>query len=163
MFCTGEEAAKGTVRAVVQQPAETQQHVLRAGGAHALLDPPQRLTPQAQGHRFVFFAVGGGTGAVEHAIAGGLQQDDVVVLAQFRQTLDRALLAGQARFAHRLGLKPVEVVGKVDQCIGTGVVEQLCQARGIPAVFGRAGGEETDVFLRTEANQRLPKGISAAQ
>jgi hypothetical protein len=85
------------------------------------------------------------------------------MLAQFGQTLDGALLPGQTALADRLGLEPVEIVGEVDQRIGTGVVEQLRQARGIPAVFGRAGGEETDVFLRTEANQRLPKGISAAQ
>ncbi len=128
-----------------------------------MFDSPQRLATQAQRHRLVFFAVGGRPGAVEHAITRGLQQNDVVVLAQFGQALDRPLLPGQALFADRLRLEPVEVVGEVDQRVRTGVVEQLRQARGIPAVLRWAGGEETDVFLRTEANQRLPKGISAAQ
>ena len=137
--------------------------MLRAGGANALFDTPQCLTAQAQWHRFVFFAVRRGTRTVEHPITGGLHEDDVVVLAQFGQTFDGAFLPGHAAFADGFGLEPVEIVGEVDQRIRTGVVEQLRQARGIPAVFWRAGGEETDVFLRTEANQRLPKGISAAQ
>ena len=86
-----------------------------------------------------------------------------MVLAQFGQAFDGELLGGQTGFADGFGLEPVEVVGEVDQRIGTGVVEQLGKARGIPAVLGRFGGEETDVFLCTEANQRLPEGIPAAQ
>ena len=74
----------------------------------------------------------------------------------------RSIAAG-ALLADGLGLKPVEVVRQVDQGVRAGVVEQLRQARGIPTVFGRAGGKKTDVFFCTEANQRLPKGISAAQ
>ena len=85
------------------------------------------------------------------------------MLAQLGKPLDRTLLPGQTFLADRLRLKPVKVIGKVDQGIRAGVIEQLRQARGIPAVLRRTGGEETDVFLRTEANQRLPKGISAAQ
>ncbi|MNG03689.1 hypothetical protein D3C84_867790 [compost metagenome] len=162
-FGTGQETPEGAVGAVIEQPAEAQQHMLGAGCAHALLDAPQGLTTQAQRHRLVFFAVGGRPRAVEHPIARGLQQNDVVMLAQFGQTLDCTLLPGQTRFADRLRLEPVEVVGEVDQRVRAGVVEQLRQARGIPAVLRWAGGEETDVFLRTEANQRLPKGISAAQ
>ncbi len=128
-----------------------------------MLNAPQRLATQAQGHRLVLFAVGGGTRAIEHAVAGRLQQGDVVVLAQFGQALDRELLGSQAGFADRFGLEPVEIVGEVDQRIGTGVIEQLGEACGIPAVLGRFGCEETNVFLCTEANQRLPEGIPAAQ
>lgn len=86
-----------------------------------------------------------------------------MVLAQFRQALDGGFLPGQANLVHALGLEPVEIIGEVDQGIGTGVVEQLGKAGGIPAVLGRARGEETDIFLRTEANQRLPESIPAAQ
>ena len=43
------------------------------------------------------------------------------------------------------------------------LLEQLGKAGGIPAVLWRARGEETDIFLCTEANQRLPEGIPAAQ
>ena len=86
-----------------------------------------------------------------------------MVLAKLGKTLHRALLGGQTLFADRLGLEPVEIVGEVDQGVGTGVVEQLGKAGGIPAVLGRARREETDIFLRTKANQRLPEGIPAAQ
>ncbi|EOB13073.1 hypothetical protein NBO_211g0001 [Nosema bombycis CQ1] len=137
--------------------------MLRACGAHALFDTPQRLTAHAQGHRLVFLAVGGGAGAIEYAVAGRLQQGDAVMLAQLGQAFDGEFLGGQAGLAHGFGLEPVEIVGEVDQGIGTGVVEQLGETCGIPAVLGRFGGEETDVFLRTEANQRLPEGIPAAQ
>ncbi len=162
-FGAGQEAPEGAIGAVVEQPAKTQQHMLRAGGAYALLDPPQSLAAQPQRDGFVFFAVGGGPRTVEDPVAGRLHKNDVVMLAQLGQPLDSTLLAGQACLGHGLRLKPVEVVRKVDQGIRAGVVEQLREARGIPAVLRRTGGEEADVFLRTQANQRLPKGISAAQ
>ncbi len=85
------------------------------------------------------------------------------MLAEFGQTLHRALLAGQAGGLDSLGLEPVEVVGKVDHRVGTGLVQQHGEAGGVPSLVGRSGGEEADVFLGAQADQRLSKGITATQ
>ncbi|MNM67416.1 hypothetical protein D3C81_789510 [compost metagenome] len=137
--------------------------MLRAGRPYALFDPPQRLTTQAQGHRLILLAVGGGARAIEHPVARRLDQNDVVVLAQFSQALHRALLLSQALFADGLGLEPVEVIGQVHQRVGAGVVQQLGQAGRVPAVLWRTRCQKADIFLGPETNQRLPKGISTTQ
>ena len=107
--------------------------------------------------------VGRRPGTIEDAVAGGLQQDDTVVLAELGEALDRAFLRGETGRAGLLGLEPVEVVGEVDHRIGAGVVEQLGQAGGIPALFGRARGEEPYIILGPQADKRLAKGIATAQ
>ncbi|MCY1543198.1 hypothetical protein D9M68_790020 [compost metagenome] len=146
---------------VVQQPAETQQHMPRTCRTHALLESPQRLATDTQRHRLLLFAVGSSPRTIEHPVTGGLQQTDSVVLAEFREALDCPLLSGQTLLGHFFGLEPVEVVREVDQGIGAGVVEQLGQAGGIPARLRRLRREETDVFLGAETDQRLPQGIAA--
>ncbi|MNR04771.1 hypothetical protein D3C85_1207600 [compost metagenome] len=137
--------------------------MLRACAAHALLDPPQGLAAHTQRNGFVLFAVGRGAGTIEHPIAGRLHKNDVVMLAQLGQTLDRTLLQRQPLFADTVGLEPVEIVGKVDQRIRARVIEQLGQARRVPAFLWRARGEKADIFLGSEANQRLPEGIPTTQ
>ena len=123
-FSLCQKASQRAVRAVIEQPAKPQQHVLRANGTHGLLDPPQSLPAQTQRHRFIFLAVGRGPGAVEDAVTGRLDQRDAVVLAQFGQALDSSFLGRQASLADRLRLKPVEVVRKVDDGVRSGVIEQ---------------------------------------
>ncbi|MNV90898.1 hypothetical protein D3C71_1853250 [compost metagenome] len=86
-----------------------------------------------------------------------------MVLAQLCQPLHRPLLLSQALLADRLGLEPVEVIGQVDQGIGTMIVEQLGEAGRRPAVLGRARRQECDVLLGPKTNQRLPKGIATTQ
>ena len=86
-----------------------------------------------------------------------------MVLAQLGQTLDRAFLAGEALRVETLGLEPVEVVGQVDHRIGARLIEQLGQARGLPATLWRARGEKADVFLGSLAHQRLTQGITPTQ
>ncbi|MNC41815.1 hypothetical protein D3C75_906000 [compost metagenome] len=163
MLGAGQEAAQRPVDAFVEQPTKAQQHVLRASRAHALLDAPQCLATQAQRYRLVLFAVGRGPRTIEHAVAGRLHQGDLVVLAQLRQPLHSPLLLGQALLTDRLGLKPVEVIGQVDQGIGTMIVEQLGEAGRRPAVLGRARRQECDVLLGPKTNQRLPEGIATTQ
>ncbi|MCY1413418.1 hypothetical protein D9M71_288480 [compost metagenome] len=163
LFRTAEETPENAFHAVVQQPAEAQQHVPRAGGAHPLFHAPQRLAARAERVRLVLLAVGGGAGAVEHAVAGRLHQQDVVVLAQLGKTLDGALLAQQAGFVDRLGLEPVEVVGEVDHRIRAGFVQQQRQAGGVPPLLGRTGRQEADIFLGAETDQRLSKGTTTTQ
>ncbi|MNC51140.1 hypothetical protein D3C75_1004200 [compost metagenome] len=86
-----------------------------------------------------------------------------MVLTQLGQALDCAFLLGQALLADCFGLEPVEIVGQVDQRIGAGVVEQLGQARWIPAAVRRARRQKADIFLGPETNQRLPEGTSTTQ
>ena len=120
----------------------------RAGRAHALLHAPERLATQAQRKGLVLLAVGGGAGAVEDPVAGRLDQQDLVVLAEFREALDGALLGAQALRLDLLGLEPVVVGGEVDHRVGARFVQQGGEAGGIPALLGWSGREETDVFLR---------------
>ena len=96
----GQEPSQSAIGAVIEQPAKTQQYMLRANGPNTLFNAPQRLAAQPKRDGFVFFAVGRRPRAIEHPIAGRLQQDDVVVLAQLRQTLDSALLAGKPGLAY---------------------------------------------------------------
>ena len=86
-----------------------------------------------------------------------------MVLAQLGQALDRSFLKGQAGLADFFGLKPVEVVGQIDQRIGAGLIQQVSQAGGVPAAFRRTWREEANIFFGTEADQRLSQGIAAAQ
>ncbi|MCY1509782.1 hypothetical protein D9M68_441380 [compost metagenome] len=78
-----------------------------------------------------------------------------MVLAEFGEAFHAAFLGRQADFADFVGLEPVEVVGEVDHGVGPGVIEQLGQAGGVPALFGRTRSEKADVFLGAQANQRL--------
>ncbi|MNP57864.1 hypothetical protein D3C76_1527300 [compost metagenome] len=78
-----------------------------------------------------------------------------MVLAEFGEAFNAALLGRQADVADFVGLEPVEVVGEVDHGVGPGVIEQLGQAGGVPTLFGRTRSEKTYVFLGTQANQRL--------
>ncbi|MCY1438647.1 hypothetical protein D9M71_548560 [compost metagenome] len=135
----------------------------RTDGAHLLLEAPQRLATQAQRAHVILLAVGGGAGAIEYLVAGRLQQDDFVVQAQLGQAVDGPLLGEQALCLDLLGQEPVMVVGQVDQRIRALLVQQAGQAGGIPALRRRHGGDELDVLFRPQTQQRLSKGITAAQ
>ena len=121
------------------------------------------LAAQAERDRFVLLAVGRGPRAIENPVARRLHQGDLVVLAQLCQPLHRPLLLGQALFADRLGLEPVEVIGQVDQGIGAMIVKQLSEAGRVPAALGRARCQECNVLFSPETNQRLPEGIATTQ
>src|SRR5690606_10997550 len=130
---------------------------------HRLLDTPECTAASIQRSDFILLAVGGSAHTVENPIAGWLQQNQLIVLTELGQALDCSLLVGQRRLIDPAALKPVEVVGKVDDDIRAVVVEQLGQTGRIPALVRRARREETDILLGTKADERLAQGIAAAQ
>ncbi|MCY1178867.1 hypothetical protein D9M73_192400 [compost metagenome] len=134
-----------------------------AGGTDTLFHAPDGPATFAERGGLVLLAVGGGAGAIEYPVTGGLQQDDAVVLAELGQTLHTAFLGRQADSTDVLGLEPVEVVSEVDHGIRPGVIEKLGQAGGVPALLGRTRSEKTYVFLGALVNQRLSERIAAAQ
>src|SRR5690606_20448438 len=118
---------------------------------------------RAQWLRLVRFAVRRDPGAVEHAIAGRLQQDDAVMLTELRQALDRLLLCSQTAFIPPAVLEPVVIERQIDDRIRTDVVQQLGQAGGIPEGPRRTRRNEADVFLGTLGNQRLPQRAASTK
>src|SRR5690606_36790517 len=130
---------------------------------HRLLDTPECTAASIQRSDFILLAVGGSAHTVENPIAGWLQQNQLIVLTELGQALDCSLLVGQRRLIDPAALKPVELVGKVDDDIRADVVEQMGQTGLIAALARGARREETDILLGTKADERLAQGIAAAQ
>ena len=162
-FQATQEAAEHAITAVVENPAGAQDDMARTQGAHHLLHLQQGLAQRTQRLRLVRLAIGGYPRAIEHTVAGRLQQDDAVILAKLGQALDGFLLGGQPSLVHLAVLEPVVIEGQIDHDIRTGVVEQLGQAGGIPGSIRWTRGEKADVLLGTLGNQRLPQCAAATE